>query len=103
MHRRVPSGRHEYHIVVAAFGAATSERVSDAAVTGERSELGLAGIRKALEPMTIAQTITYGGYFDLPDHDIYTVKLAEMGARIDPPQGVAALLAEKCRTKPSIM
>jgi hypothetical protein len=45
------------------------------------------------------QTITHGGYFDLPDHDIYTVKLAEMEAMIDPHQGAAALLAGKCRIK----
>lgn len=30
---------------------------------------------KALEPMTIAETITYGGYIDLPGPDLYTIVL----------------------------
>jgi hypothetical protein len=75
MHGGVPAGRNEYHIVVAVFDVVTSERVSDAIVRAEVSGLGLAGPRKTLEPMTIAQTITYGGFFDLPGRDIYTVEL----------------------------
>ena len=75
MHGGVPSGLREYHLVVAVFDAATSVRISDASVTAQVSGLGLAGVAKALEPMTIAQTITYGGFFNLPGRDIYTVKL----------------------------
>ncbi len=75
MHGGVPVGRNEYHIVVAVFDVATSARISDARVIAEVSGLGLAATRRALEPMMIAQTITYGGFFDLPGRDIYTVKL----------------------------
>ena len=75
MHGGVPSGNREYHLVAAVFDAATSTRISDTQVTAQISGLGLAGIRKALEPMEIAQTITYGGFFNLPGRDIYTVKL----------------------------
>jgi hypothetical protein len=35
----------------------------------------LSGSKKKLEPMQIAGTTTYGGFFDLPGFDIYTVKL----------------------------
>jgi|KBSMisStaDraftv2_1062788.scaffolds.fasta_scaffold3988303_1 hypothetical protein len=70
-----PSAACEYHFVVAVFDAATSERISDAKVTAQVSGLGLAGIWQEFEPMTIAQTVTYGGFFNLPGRDAYTVKL----------------------------
>ena len=75
MHGRIPKGPHEYHIVAAVFDAASGARVSDAVLTADVSGLGLAGNKKKLEPMQIAGTTTYGGFFDLPGFDIYTVKL----------------------------
>ena len=75
MHGRVPRGPHEFHIVAAIFDAATSARVSDASVTAQVSGLGLSGAKKSLEPMEIAGTTTYGGFFDLPGPDLYTVRL----------------------------
>ncbi|OCK53624.1 hypothetical protein [Bradyrhizobium sp. LMTR 3] len=81
MHGGIPEGAHEYHVVAAVFDAATGARVSDAVVTAEVSGLGLSGSRKKLEPMQIAGTTTYGGFFNLPGFDLYTVKLAiERGA-----------------------
>jgi hypothetical protein len=50
-------------------------RVSDAVVTAEAADLGLSGNKKKFEPMQIAGTTTYGGFFDLPGFDLYTVKL----------------------------
>lgn len=75
MHRRIPKGPHEYHVVAAVFDASSGARVSDAVVTAEVSGLGLAGSKKKLEPMQIAGTTTYGGFFDLPGFDFYTVRL----------------------------
>jgi hypothetical protein len=75
MHGGIPKGSHEYHVVAAVFDAASGSRISDAVVTAEVSGLGLAGGKKKLEPMLIADTTTYGGFFDLPGYDIYTVKL----------------------------
>ena len=75
MHGRTPKGPHEYHIVAAVFDAASGARVSDAVLTADVSGLGLAGNKKKLEPMQIAGTTTFGGFFDLPGFDIYTVKL----------------------------
>ena len=76
MHGGVPSsiGR-EYHVVVAIFDAATKARISDASVTAQVSGVALAGPKKQLEPMNIANTITYGGFFVLPGRDLYTVRL----------------------------
>ena len=76
MHGHIPKGAHEYHIVAAVFDATTSARVSNASVTAQVSGLGLSGPSKMLEPMEIAGTTTYGGFFDLPGRDLYTVKLS---------------------------
>ena len=66
---------HDYQIVAAIFDAASGERVSHVIVTAEVFGLGLSGSKKQLEPMQIAGTATYGGFFDLPGSDLYTVKL----------------------------
>jgi hypothetical protein len=60
MHGGAPAGPHEHHIVVAIFDAASAARVSDATVTAKVSGLGLSRSEKTLEPMSIANTITYG-------------------------------------------
>ena len=75
MHGGVPKGPHEYHVVAAVFDVASGARISDAVVTAQISGLGLSGSKKQLEPMQIAGTTTYGGFFDLPGYDLYTVKL----------------------------
>ena len=75
MHGEVPTGGHQYHLIAAVFDAKTGARISNAAVTAQASGVGLAGPEKVLEPMTIAGTITYGAYFDLPGLDLYTIVL----------------------------
>ena len=74
MHDGAPKGAHEYHVVIAIFDAVSGARVSDATVTAKISGLGLSGPEKPLEPMVIADTITYGGFFELPGADLYTVR-----------------------------
>jgi hypothetical protein len=76
MHGGTPAGRHEHHIVVAIFDAASGARVSDATVTAKVSPLGLSGSEKALETMNIADTVTYGGFFNLPGADLYTIRVS---------------------------
>ncbi|MFZ5790102.1 MAG: hypothetical protein ACOY3L_05325 [Pseudomonadota bacterium] len=75
MHDGPPSGRHEYHLVVALFDAKTGTRISDATMFARVSSLGLVGPRKALTSMKIEDTITYGNYFNLPDRGLYTIDL----------------------------
>jgi hypothetical protein len=53
-----------------------AERVLDATVTAKVSGLGLSGPKRTLEPASIADTITYGGFFSLPGRDLYTIELA---------------------------
>jgi hypothetical protein len=76
MHGGVPSGRHSYHIVVAVFDAATGARIEDAAVEARVAEPGLAGSARQLEPMLIADTITYGNYFELSGDAPYRIDLS---------------------------
>jgi hypothetical protein len=75
MHGGASRDAHEHHLISAVFDQATGNRVSDAAVTATVSGLGLAGQRITLEPMRIDETVTYGGFVDLPEKDLYTVKL----------------------------
>jgi hypothetical protein len=75
MHGGTPQGRHEYHLIVAIFDAASGARIANAAVTARLAGLGLSGPQEKLEPMNIANTITYGSFFDLPGADLYTIKL----------------------------
>lgn len=75
MHGGAPKGAHQYHIVAAVFDAASSARVSDASVTAQISGIGLSGAKRKLDPMEIASTVTYGGFFDLPGCDLYTIGL----------------------------
>jgi hypothetical protein len=76
MHGGVPSGRHSYHIVVAVFDATTGARVKDAVVEARVAELGFAGITRQLEPMLIADTVTYGNYFELSGEANYRIYLS---------------------------
>jgi hypothetical protein len=75
MHGGVPSGRHVHHVMVAIFDDASGQRITDAVVTANAAGLGLAGTEKTLEPMTIADAVTYGTYFDLPGRDRYRIRI----------------------------
>jgi hypothetical protein len=74
VHGRVPKGAHEFHLVVAVFDATTNARITDATVTAKVSGIGLSGPQKTLEPMKIADTVTYGSFFTLSP-DLYTIKV----------------------------
>jgi len=82
MHGGRPAGQHVYHIVVAVFEAKTGKRLADIGVSARVSSLGLAGPRKTLEAMDIADTVTYGNYFELSGEGLYdiTIEVARAGA-----------------------
>lgn len=76
MHGGPPSGPHDYHLIVALFDAATGARIGDAQVTAAVSGLGHVGkTRLRLDPMTIADSVTYGGYVTLPGRDRYGIEI----------------------------
>jgi hypothetical protein len=75
MHGGAPSGLHQYHILIAIFDADTGGRVENAKVTANVSGLGHLGARNVkLEPMTIAGTVTYGNFIELPGDDRYDMR-----------------------------
>lgn len=73
-HSGVHQGPHGYHIVAAIYDSGSNARIADATVTARVSGLGLSGPQKTLEPMKIADTITYGAFFNLTP-DLYTIRL----------------------------
>jgi len=75
MHGGVPRRPHQHHLVVALFDAATGARITDADVTALVSGAGHRDDRKRLEAMVIADTTTYGQYFDFPDAGRYTIRV----------------------------
>ena len=75
MHGGPSSGSHERHIVVAVYDSVTAARITDAIVTAKVSGLGLSGPQKTLEPMKIADTTTYGAFFNMT-RDLYTISVA---------------------------
>lgn len=75
MHGGIPAGRHQYHLLAAIFDTASGARISNAEVTAQVSGIGLSGVKKNLDPMQIANTVTYGNFFNLPGADRYTITL----------------------------
>lgn len=85
MHGGAPSGRHDYHLVIAAFDAATGERISNAVVKARISDPDLVGDQIALEPMSIAGTVTYGGFVSFPSTAPYVIRID-----VEQPDGASA-------------
>jgi len=75
MHGGTPAGPYRNHLVVALFDDASGRRIEDAQVTAAVSELGMGLGWKPLEPMRIADTLTYGNYFSMPGTGTYRIQL----------------------------
>ena len=76
MHGDVSSGPHAYHVVAAVFDASTGARIEDAKVEARVTPRRLAGEARALEPMEIAGTLTYGNYFTMGGSDPYRIEFS---------------------------
>jgi hypothetical protein len=75
MHGGLPSGRHAYHVTVALFDASTGRRIEDARVEAQVTPAGLSPVRRALEPMRIADTLTWGNYFTMRGGGPYHIEI----------------------------
>ncbi len=72
MHGGVPDGRHQYHLVLALFDAASGTRIETAQVSANVMGLGhTGGTRLDLDAMTIADTVSWGTFIELPGRDSY--------------------------------
>jgi cytochrome c5 len=58
-----PSGPAQYYVTVALFDTPSGQRIEDAVVKARVATVAGAGPEKTLEPMTIANSRTYGNYF----------------------------------------
>ncbi len=76
MHGDSSSDPHAYHVVAAVFDASTGARIEDAKVEARVTPRRLAGEARALEPMEIAGTVTYGNYFTMGGSDPYRIELS---------------------------
>jgi hypothetical protein len=61
-------------VIVAIFNPVTGERITDASVTASVTPPGFPP--KPLEPMKIADTITYGNFFNFPREGVYHIHLS---------------------------
>jgi hypothetical protein len=75
MHGGTGGTVEEEHLVVALFDAATKQRIENAEVKAIIGPAGVHAQAKALEPMRIAGTVTYGNYFALPAPGNYQIDL----------------------------
>lgn len=73
MHGGVPSGRSMYHVMVAIFDAKTGQRVTDAQVRARVEEVGLTSEDKKLEPMQVANAVTYGNFFRMAGQGTFRI------------------------------
>lgn len=62
------------HVVVALFDAAKGERIAQAEVIATVTVVGGASVTKRLEPMTIADQPSFGGFFQLGIPGIYRLR-----------------------------
>jgi hypothetical protein len=74
MHGGVSAARYRDHLVVALFDNATGLRIEDAQVTAAVMAPGLGSQWKTLEPMRVADAVTYGNYFDIPREGTYHIQ-----------------------------
>jgi cytochrome c5 len=70
-----PPSPQQYYVTVALFDANNGQRITDATVRARVSTATGAGPEKALEPMTIAASRTYGSYFAMAGAGPYTVNV----------------------------
>lgn len=74
MHGGAGTRRHQQHIIVAVFDAETGKRIENADIEATIAGLGHVGHQRVkLEPMTIANTITYGTFVNLSGNDRYEI------------------------------
>ena len=89
MHGGVPHGPHWHHVMVALFDKATNERISDATVRADITDLGFATEKVVLERSAAGGAETYMNYFQFDQSGIYTIELT-----ITPESGGVPVTAE---------
>lgn len=73
MHGGVPRGKGVHHLIISVFDAKTRARISDAAVTGSVTEIGMATQTRQLESMSFGGAVSYGNYFAMLNQGPYEI------------------------------
>jgi hypothetical protein len=74
MHGGVPVG--ESHLTVAVYDAKSGRRIRNATVAARvTDDRGIVNVRKTLEPMLIADSPTFGGYFSMQSAGSYRIEI----------------------------
>ena len=76
MHRGSPVGRNAYHLVAALFDRDSGNRITQANISATVQAPGKASLKKDLEPMMVADAVTFGNYFTLPSSLSSKIELA---------------------------
>lgn len=77
MHGGAPGGRNQYHLVLALFDAVSGSRIETAQVSVTVMGLGhTGGTQLDVEPMTIADTVTWGTFVRLTGRELYDLSFA---------------------------
>lgn len=61
--------------MVVIFETASGKRITDASVLARISEPGLAPVQKKLEPMMVADAMSFGNYFSMGGAGAYSIKV----------------------------
>ena len=73
MHGGVPRGKGVHHLIITVFDAKTRRRITDAAVTGSITEVGMATQNRTLEAMSFGGIVSYGNYFAMSNQGPYEI------------------------------
>jgi cytochrome c5 len=76
--RALPPGPDQYFVTIALFDADSGKRVADATVRARVAIADRSSPEKTLEATTIADSLTYGGFFAMPGSGRYTVAVRIM-------------------------
>jgi cytochrome c5 len=68
-----PSAPAQYYVTVAVFDSASGQRIDDAGVSARVTTASGSGPEKALQPVTIGDSRSYGGYFTMGGTGTYTI------------------------------
>lgn len=83
MRSNIPAGKDYYRVTIALFDATTGERITDAQVKARVSELALSGTEKDLEPLHVADAVSYGNYFRMPGTGLGIYRIRVLIRRAD--------------------
>ena len=76
MHGCLPSGSGSHHVVIAVYEERTGKQLDSAAVEATVAPLGMGETSRALEPMKIANTTTYGNFFPMDVPGPYRIRVS---------------------------